>query len=90
MGPGLHRRTGRTQAEAAKASVRFSSLSTGMHCTPALGRKGPGRRRSLCLSRPHHQPIKAGGSGLRGESSARPDFEKLGEDGALKASLSYP
>ena len=45
-----------------ESSVRFSSLSTGMHCAPALGRNGPAVAGGRCLSRPHRLGEKLGGA----------------------------
>lgn len=90
LGPGLQARAGRTQAEAEEASVRFSSLSTGMHCAPTLERKGARSRWSLPPEPPPPPPQQSWGEWAKGRPKcARPDFEKS-EDVEGQACSSSP
>lgn len=59
--------------------MRFSSLSTGMHCAPVLGTKGPRGAGAAACAAPTAAPSELGGVS-RGDSSARPDFEKSEAD----------
>lgn len=71
----------------AESSVRFSSLSTGMHCAPALGTKRPVVVSRLLEPPPLLYKAERGVRRREGGSSACPDFEKSEGDGDDKCFL---